>query len=193
MLWGAHLGIYSHLFRRNWGNRKINTLFLKNMSCILLRLGTGRSEFVRHQVSAKHNKRRTICRLQWQECPPVSSHINVQQSTDVVHSLRLCHAQYYFHNHRNVFDQKEWIGISVILQCHKSWLHLQDIPLRFTCYGCNCFCCAYIMSSIWIRSGDYVEFPTQPSGSLVMWGTEWPKFNIVVKETNFYEQWHTIP
>ena len=31
----------------------------------------------------------------------------------------------------------------------------------------------------WIRSGDYAKFPPQPPGSLVMWGTEWPKFNIV--------------
>ena len=26
-----------------------------------------------------------------------------------------------------------------------------------------------------IRSGDYAWFPPQPPGSLVMWGTEWPK------------------
>ena len=26
-----------------------------------------------------------------------------------------------------------------------------------------------------IRSGDNAQFPLQPPGSLVVWGTEWPK------------------
>ena len=26
-----------------------------------------------------------------------------------------------------------------------------------------------------IRSGDHAYFPPQPPGSLVIWGTEWPK------------------
>ena len=32
-----------------------------------------------------------------------------------------------------------------------------------------------------IRSGDYAQFLPQPPGSLVMWGTEWPTFNIVIQ------------
>ena len=37
-----------------------------------------------------------------------------------------------------------------------------------------------IMTSIPIKSGDNAEFPPQPPGSLVMWGTEWPKCNIFI-------------
>ena len=36
-----------------------------------------------------------------------------------------------------------------------------------------------------IRSGDYAQFPSQPPGSLVMWGTEWPNFNIVIQGKYF--------
>ena len=36
-----------------------------------------------------------------------------------------------------------------------------------------------------IRSGNYAWFPPQPSSSLVMWGTEWPKFNMVIKGKYF--------
>ena len=34
---------------------------------------------------------------------------------------------------------------------------------------------------VWIGSGDYPLIPPQPPGSLVLQGTEWPKFNMVIK------------
>ena len=37
-----------------------------------------------------------------------------------------------------------------------------------------------------IRSGDYAQFPPQPPGSLVMWGAEWPKFNMVIQGNYFF-------
>ena len=36
-----------------------------------------------------------------------------------------------------------------------------------------------------IRSGDNAWFLPQPPGSLVMWGTEWPKSNIVIQGKYF--------
>ena len=44
-----------------------------------------------------------------------------------------------------------------------------------------------------IGFGDYAEFPNQTPGSLVIWGTEWPKCNWVIQGNTFYEQWHQIP
>ena len=36
-----------------------------------------------------------------------------------------------------------------------------------------------------IKFGDYAYFPSQPPGSLVVWGTEWPKLNLVMQEIFF--------
>ena len=36
-----------------------------------------------------------------------------------------------------------------------------------------------------IKSGDFAQFPPQPPGSLVRWGTEWPKFNSVIQGKYF--------
>ena len=37
----------------------------------------------------------------------------------------------------------------------------------------------FFLSSI--RSGGYAKFPPQPPGSIVLWGAEWPKFDIVIQ------------